>query len=77
MPPVLITNEPLTVPEESTRTITTAYLEATDVDNAPAEIIYTLKTLPSGGSVRLNGSTLGIDDTFTQDDINNNLVTLP
>ena len=73
--PVLITNNPLNVPEESTRTITSANLEATDVDNAPNEITYTLTSLASGGSVRLDGSTLGLGDTFTQEDINNNLVT--
>ncbi|MGQ0667284.1 MAG: DUF4347 domain-containing protein [Nitrospiraceae bacterium] len=73
--PVLTTNSPLPVPEESTQTITSAYLSVTDPDHSPAQIIYTLTSLPGGGTVRLNGSALGIGDTFTQDDINNNRVT--
>ena len=73
--PILTTNLPLPVPEESTQTITAAYLSVTDVDNSTTQIIYTLTSLPSGGTVRLNGITLGLGDTFTQDDINNNRVT--
>ncbi len=72
--PVIVTNEPLNVPEEATRTITTAYLQTTDADNSADEIVYELTSLPSGGSVRLNGSALGLGGTFTQDDIDNNRV---
>ena len=73
--PLLVTNNPLSVPEESTRTITAAYLQVTDADHSATQIVYTLISLPSGGSVRLNGSSLTIGQTFTQDDINNNRVT--
>ena len=74
--PVLTTNNPLSVPEEGTRTITTAYLAATDVDTTSDQIVYELTQLPGGtGRVRLNGSTLSLGQTFTQDDIENNRVT--
>ncbi len=73
--PLLTTNEPLSVPEESTRTITSAYLQAGDPDHTADQLVFTLTSLPSGGRVRLNGSSLGLGDTFTQDDINNNLLT--
>ena len=73
--PLIATNSPLSVPEENTRTITSAYLEATDPDNTPAEIVYTITNTPSSASVRLSGTTLGVGDTFTQEDINNGLVT--
>ncbi len=74
-PPVIVANAPLNVPEEATRTITSAYLETIDPDNSPDQIVYTLTKLPSGGSVRLNGNPLTLGQTFTQDDINNNRVT--
>lgn len=72
--PVLITNETLDVPDEGTSTITSAYLAATDPDHAPNQIVYTLTQLAVGGSVRLNGTPLGLGETFTQDDIDNNRV---
>ena len=73
--PVLTTNNPLTVPEDATRTITSAYLASTDVDTDPTQIVYELTSLPGGDAdVRLNGSNLAIGGTFTQDDIDNNRV---
>ena len=73
--PVITTNNPLNISEEDTRTITSALLEATDPDNTPAEIVYTITSTPSSASVRLSGTMLGVGDTFTQEDINNGLVT--
>ena len=75
--PILATNNPLSVPEEASRTITSAYLSATDSDNAPTEIVYTVTEKPgSGNALRLSGSTLNVGDTFTQDDIDNNRVSI-
>ena len=62
-PPTVVTNAPLNVPEEATRTITSVYLETTDPDNSPDQIIYTLTSLPSGGSVRLSGTPLTLGQT--------------
>ncbi|MCU7796882.1 MAG: DUF4347 domain-containing protein [Candidatus Thiodiazotropha sp. (ex Myrtea spinifera)] len=74
-PLMLVTNSPLSVPEEGTRTITNSYLAVSDVDNSAAQLTYTLTSLPSSGSLRLSGSTLSLSDTFTQDDIDNNRLT--
>ena len=55
--------------EGGTVTITHADLNFTDADNATDEIVYRLLDLPNGGTLQLNGSALGLYDTFTQADI--------
>ncbi|MEZ5596733.1 MAG: tandem-95 repeat protein [Pseudomonadales bacterium] len=73
---VLATNTGATVAEGSFGSVvTTAMLETTDVDNTPAELVYTVTTAPANGTLRLNGSALGVADTFTQADINAGRVT--
>ncbi len=75
-PPVLTTNAGATVDEGSTgNVITTAMLETTDVDNTAAQLTYTLTTAASTGTLRLSGTPLGVYDTFTQADVDANLVT--
>ena len=67
---VLATNTGATVAEGSTgNTITTAMLETTDVDNTDAQLVYTVDSVPANGTLRLNGTALGVNDTFTQADI--------
>ena len=36
-----------------------------------SEIVFKLTDIPSGGVLKKNGSTLSVNATFTQDDINN------
>ncbi|MEQ1661568.1 MAG: cadherin-like domain-containing protein [Thiobacillus sp.] len=73
---VLITNTGTTVAENSTGSIiTTAMLATSDVDHAASQLIYTLTTAPTNGTLRLNGSALVLNDTFTQADINAGLLT--
>jgi uncharacterized protein DUF4347/cellulose/xylan binding protein with CBM9 domain/cadherin-like protein len=73
---VLVANTGATVAEGSTGTvITTAMLETTDVDNTSAQLTYTVTAAVGNGSLRLSGASLGLNDSFTQDDIDNNLVT--
>jgi Concanavalin A-like lectin/glucanases superfamily/Cadherin-like len=69
---VLATNTVLTLAEGTTGTITSARLNTTDADNAAAEILYTITTGPSRGTVRLSGTAT---TTFTQADINAGRVT--
>jgi len=57
--------------EGETVTLTTGMLGATDADNLPAELVYRLHTLPTSGSVTLNGVALLVNQTFTQLDVNN------
>lgn len=56
-------------------TIDGTFLSTTDGNDGPAALTYTLDSQPSGGDLKLSGATLNNGDTFTQDDVNNNLVT--
>ena len=73
--PTIATNNGLTLPEEGTATITRAMLEVTDADNSAVEITYTITVDSVHGMLRNNGIALGVGSTFTQDDINNGLLT--
>jgi uncharacterized repeat protein (TIGR01451 family) len=70
---VLSTNSGLSPVEGSTATIATSVLEATvpGVTTAANDIVYTLTSLPSNGSLLLGGQALALGGTFTQDDIDN------
>ena len=46
-------------------------LFVTDIESGPDEIVYRLVTLPTSGAIKLNGSDLTYNQTFTQADINN------
>ena len=73
---VLSTNTGTTVSEGSTGTvITTAMLHTTDVDNTDAQLVYTVDAVPTNGTLRLSGTALGLNDTFTQADIDAGNVT--
>lgn len=74
-PPQIVTNETLNVDEGATGTITTALLETEDAEQGTAEIQYTIVSVPEFGVVRRDGTPLAVDGTFTQEDIDNGLVT--
>jgi len=69
---VLATNNPLSIAEGNTATITAALLTTTDTDNSPTDLIYTITSGPSNGTVLLSNSAT---TTFAQSDINAGLVT--
>ena len=71
---VLLTNNTLDANENTTATITSAHLRATDAQQSASELTYTLTSLPESGTIVRGGTALGIYDTFTQADIDNNLV---
>ena len=72
---VLAVNTGTTVDEGSIdNIITTAMLETTDVDNTTIDLVYTITAVPVYGTLYLNTTALGVSDTFTQDDIDNNRV---
>ena len=50
-------------------------LEVTDTDTAAASITYTLTEVPAHGTLKKSGVPLAQNGTFTQDDINNNIIT--
>ena len=69
---VLTTNSPLTVAEGATGAISAARLTTTDVDNTPAQLVYTITSGPTNGTLKRSGSAT---NSFTQADINAGLVT--
>ena len=69
--PTIATNTGVTVLEGSTgNTITTAMLNEGDVDDAGAGLVYTITNVTDNGTMYLSGfGTLGLNDTFTQAEI--------
>ncbi|MEL6626273.1 MAG: reprolysin-like metallopeptidase [Bacteroidota bacterium] len=68
----LIKNVPLAVELGNTRSIYDGVLEATNPNLTSADITFTLVTLPTEGTLRLNGNIMNVGDTFTQEDIEGN-----
>ena len=72
---VVSVNTGTTVSEGSTgNVISTAMLQTTDADNTPVQLVYTVTGLTANGTLRLNGTALSVNDTFTQADIDAGLV---
>jgi hypothetical protein len=55
--------------ESGNETLTPVMLHATDPDNIPAELVYRLASLPTSGSLKLNGTSLSVGQSFTQQDV--------
>ncbi len=72
--PRLDVNQELSVLQGQSAIITNSELLTTDVDNTPSELIYTLLVSPASGTILKNGVEISIDDTFTQEDINNGII---
>jgi VCBS repeat-containing protein len=72
----IATNTGATITENSAgNIITSAMLATTDVDHTASQLIYTVTSVGSDGTLRRNGVARGLNDTFTQSDINAGLVT--
>ncbi|WP_197480191.1 CARDB domain-containing protein, partial [Anabaena sp. 4-3] len=74
VPPVLALNQGLTLNEQATGAIANTQLQVTDVDNSTTQITYRLTDIPDNGVLSLNNTALAINDTFTQADIDSNLL---
>ena len=73
---VLSINTGATVLEGSSGNILTAgMLATTDADHTAAQLVYTLSGVPANGTLYLSGVALGVSDSFTQEDIDNDRVT--
>jgi uncharacterized repeat protein (TIGR01451 family) len=70
-----LTNNGLTVNEDATATINSGELSAGDLDNSAAQLIFTVGTAPTHGTLFNNGVQVNGGGTFTQDDIDNNRIT--
>ena len=73
--PTVNINTGASLQEGSSDIITSAKLDYNDDTSPDTEIIYTVTTNVINGELKLNGVTLVLDDTFTQDDINSSRVT--
>ncbi len=73
--PVLAVNTPLAVDEGALGTIGSAVLQVTDTEDDASGLTYTVSTLPSNGTLRLNGFALNGVSSFTQADLDNGLLT--
>ncbi|MEO0818688.1 MAG: cadherin-like domain-containing protein, partial [Pseudomonadota bacterium] len=66
-------NERLITAEGATEIITSTQLRTVDPDTTDPQILqYRITSNVAHGDLRLNGNILGINSTFTQDDIDNN-----
>ncbi|MEH3144348.1 MAG: DUF4347 domain-containing protein [Methylobacterium frigidaeris] len=72
--PTLNRNTGLTLNEGGSATLTAAALDFNDAEQADAAITYTVTRAPTNGSLTRGGTTLGLNATFTQDDVNNGRV---
>lgn len=68
------TTTDLILPQGTTATITNANMLATTSGDTPNELVYTVTSLPENGILILNGSPLVLGSTFTQADINANVL---
>lgn len=73
--PTIAVNTGSTVAEGGTDTIVATELSASDAQQGPGAVTYTITTAVTNGTLRLNGAALALNGTFTQADINANLVT--
>ncbi len=73
--PVLAVNTPLAVDEGALGTISSTVLQVTDTEDSASELTYTVTTLPSNGTLLLNGFSLNGVNSFTQADLDNGLLT--
>ncbi|MFO0383613.1 MAG: beta strand repeat-containing protein [Pirellula sp.] len=73
---VIVTNNGIVIDENDTNSVISgSMLQTTDLDQSAAELTYTVTSSPSTGIIRRSGTVLGINDVFTQSDINSGLIT--
>jgi hypothetical protein len=73
--PTLVNNTGLTLDQGTSATITNTQLQTTDHEQNATALTYTIGTVPANGTLKLDGTPLSNGDTFTQDDIDNELLT--
>ena len=73
-PPSVSSNAGLLVQKGSSVVISSSVLSAEDTESAASSLVFTLRQIPAHGTLRRSGSPLGLDETFTQEDIDENLL---
>ncbi|MDY6804598.1 MAG: choice-of-anchor Q domain-containing protein, partial [Cyanobacteriota bacterium] len=66
-PPVVATNQTLTLDEGATSAITNNQLQVTDADGDG--ITFNINSLPDNGTLQLNDAAIAVNDEFSQTDI--------
>ncbi|CAN5827646.1 hypothetical protein BH11PSE8_BH11PSE8_11700 [soil metagenome] len=72
---VIGTNDSLVLDEGASATITAALLATTDPEQSASQLVYTLTAPPAHGTLFLGAVQLGANDSFTQADVDNGLLT--
>jgi VCBS repeat-containing protein len=67
--PTLTTDVAFSLLANGTIAVTNANLQAADLDDTVSGLIYRLTTVPTKGTLKLNGTALSVGDTFTQADL--------
>jgi hypothetical protein len=70
-PPIITINNLLQPLSGNNSVINANFLKAEDTNNSPAQLLFTLISIPANGLLQLNGNTLQIGAQFTQADIDN------
>ncbi|MBW4580055.1 MAG: pre-peptidase C-terminal domain-containing protein [Tildeniella nuda ZEHNDER 1965/U140] len=68
-PPTLSINTALTLSEGAAASLSSLNLLVADVEQSAAQLIYSLNSAPSNGSLLLNNTAIAAGSTFTQADI--------
>ena len=71
---VALTNNSLQILQGATATISQSNLSATQPSATNSQLIYTVTQLPINGTLKRNNVNMVVGGTFTQTDINNNLL---
>lgn len=72
--PIIVKNTGKTIVEGAEGSITSSELQTSDVDTAAENLTYKLTAVPANGLLKKDGTTLEVDDTFTQADLDGNLI---
>ena len=72
--PVMVANTGMLATGAVSGAITNSELNVTDIDNVSSQITYAITALPANGALLLNGVAMAVNDSFTQSDLDNNLV---
>jgi hypothetical protein len=71
---IAVANNALTLSQGGTATISQAKLGATQPTATTTQLVYTITQLPANGTLKLNNVAVAVGGTFTQADINANLL---
>ncbi len=73
-PPLRTNDRAVHLSENTSATLTSNLLTFADASSTTGQLVYTVQTVPTAGTLTKNGSALGAGSTFTQDDIDNNRI---